>query len=57
MAQKRATRANPVATTATTSVTNAQLKAMIDLGVTDTLAAHDDDRNTNGGDNHNLGTS
>ncbi|GKB27140.1 putative reverse transcriptase domain-containing protein [Tanacetum coccineum] len=30
MAPKRTTRANPAATTATTSVTNAQLKAMID---------------------------
>ncbi|GJR56700.1 putative reverse transcriptase domain-containing protein [Tanacetum coccineum] len=49
MAPKRTTRANPVATTATTSVTNAQLKAMIEPGVTDALAARDDDRNTNGG--------
>ncbi|GJY62555.1 putative reverse transcriptase domain-containing protein [Tanacetum coccineum] len=56
MASKRTTRANPVTTTTTTSVTNAQLKAMIDQGVTDALAAHDADRNTNGDDSHNLGT-
>ncbi|GJZ47231.1 reverse transcriptase domain-containing protein [Tanacetum coccineum] len=55
MAPKRTTRANPADTTATTSVTNAQLKAMIDQGVTDALAARDADRNTNGDDNHNLG--
>ncbi|GJT48426.1 hypothetical protein Tco_0974583 [Tanacetum coccineum] len=30
---------------------------MIDQGVTDALAARDADRNTNGDDNHNLGTS
>ncbi|GJT96772.1 hypothetical protein Tco_1092290 [Tanacetum coccineum] len=41
MAPKRTTRANPAATTATTSVTNAQVKAMIDQGVTDALAARD----------------
>ncbi|GJW59062.1 reverse transcriptase domain-containing protein [Tanacetum coccineum] len=56
MARKRTTRANPTATTATTSVTNTQLKAMIDQGVTDALAAHDADRNTNGDDSHNSGT-
>ncbi|GJW10751.1 putative reverse transcriptase domain-containing protein [Tanacetum coccineum] len=39
MAPKRTTRANPADTTATTSVTNAQLKAMIDQGVTDALAS------------------
>ncbi|GJZ63448.1 hypothetical protein Tco_0619869 [Tanacetum coccineum] len=44
MAPKRTTRANPADTTATTSVTNAQLKAMIDQGVTDALAARDADR-------------
>ncbi|GKB23943.1 hypothetical protein Tco_0863344 [Tanacetum coccineum] len=32
------------------------LKAMIDQGVTDALAAHDADRNTNGDDSHNSGT-
>ncbi|GJX67470.1 putative reverse transcriptase domain-containing protein [Tanacetum coccineum] len=46
---------NPETTTttpATTSVTNAQLKAMIDQGVTAALAARDGDRNTNGDDSH-----
>ncbi|GJY34382.1 putative reverse transcriptase domain-containing protein [Tanacetum coccineum] len=57
MAPKRTTRANPADTTTTTSMTNAQLKAMIDQGVTDALAAHDADRNTNGDDTHNSGTS
>ncbi|GKA01320.1 putative reverse transcriptase domain-containing protein [Tanacetum coccineum] len=56
MAPKRATRSTPATTTATTSVTNAQLKVMIDQGVTDALAARDADRNTNGDDNHNSGT-
>ncbi|GJS46399.1 putative reverse transcriptase domain-containing protein [Tanacetum coccineum] len=56
MAPKRTTRANPADTTATTSVTNAQLKAMIDQGVTDALAARDVGRNTNGDDSHNSGT-
>ncbi|GKF01462.1 hypothetical protein Tco_0028385 [Tanacetum coccineum] len=53
MAQKRTTRANPADTTATTSVTNAQLKAMINQCVTDALAARDADRNTNGDDSNN----
>ncbi|GKD54042.1 putative reverse transcriptase domain-containing protein [Tanacetum coccineum] len=39
MAPKRTIRANPADTTTTTSVTNTQLKAMIDQGVTDALAA------------------
>ncbi|GJS93340.1 reverse transcriptase domain-containing protein [Tanacetum coccineum] len=56
MAPKRTARANPADTTATNSVTNAQLKAMIDQGVTHALAARDADRNTNGVDSHNLGT-
>ncbi|GJY40274.1 reverse transcriptase domain-containing protein [Tanacetum coccineum] len=43
----------PTATT-TTSVTNAQLQAMIDQGVTAALAARD--ANRNGDDNHTLGT-
>ncbi|GJS97816.1 putative reverse transcriptase domain-containing protein [Tanacetum coccineum] len=34
----------------------AQLKVMIDQGVTDALAARDADRNTNGDDSHNSGT-
>ncbi|GJV13740.1 hypothetical protein Tco_1355281 [Tanacetum coccineum] len=55
--KRRTTRLNPETTTttlATTSVTNAQLKAMIDQGVTAVLAARD--ANTNGVDNHNSGT-
>ncbi|GJX23427.1 hypothetical protein Tco_0227872, partial [Tanacetum coccineum] len=56
MAPKRTTRANPADTTATTSVTDAQLKAIIDQGVTDALAARDVYRNTNGDDSHNSGT-
>ncbi|GKC47457.1 hypothetical protein Tco_1065179, partial [Tanacetum coccineum] len=56
MAPKRTTRANPAATTATTSVTNAQLKAKIEQGVTDALAARDADINTNGDDSHNSET-
>ncbi|GJR24987.1 reverse transcriptase domain-containing protein [Tanacetum coccineum] len=55
--KKRTTRLNPETTTttpATTYVTNAQLKAMIDQGVTATLAAHN--ANTNGVDSHNSGT-
>ncbi|GKC04888.1 putative reverse transcriptase domain-containing protein [Tanacetum coccineum] len=53
--KKRTTRLNLETTTTTpttTSVTNAQLKAMIDQGVTATLAARDADRNTNGDDSH-----
>nr|GEZ22257.1 hypothetical protein [Tanacetum cinerariifolium] len=42
--------------TNTTSVTNAQLQAMIDQGVTAALAAHDALRSTNGDDSHNSGT-
>ncbi|GJW11995.1 hypothetical protein Tco_1577822 [Tanacetum coccineum] len=56
--KKRTTRLNPETTTttpATTSVTNAQLKAMIDQGVTAALAARDADKNTNGDDSHILG--
>ncbi|GJR93417.1 putative reverse transcriptase domain-containing protein [Tanacetum coccineum] len=56
MAPKRATRSTPAATTTTTSVTNAQLQAMIDQGVTLALAAHNAIRSTNGEDNHNSGT-
>ncbi|GJS63881.1 hypothetical protein Tco_0678445 [Tanacetum coccineum] len=53
MAPKRATRSNTAPeTTNTTSVTNAQLQAMIDQGVTAALAARDADRNTNGDDSH-----
>ncbi|GJW02894.1 RNA-directed DNA polymerase, eukaryota [Tanacetum coccineum] len=54
---KRTTRASPATTTTTTTpVTNAQLKALIDQGVADVLAAHDADRSMNRDDNHNLGT-
>ncbi|GJV03680.1 hypothetical protein Tco_1337249 [Tanacetum coccineum] len=37
------------------TVINAQLKAMINQGVTDALAARDVDRNMNGDDSHNSG--
>nr|GFC11817.1 hypothetical protein [Tanacetum cinerariifolium] len=57
MAPKRTTRstADPETINATT-VTNAQLQAMIDQGVTAALAARDALRSTNGGDSHNSGT-
>nr|GEY76862.1 putative reverse transcriptase domain-containing protein [Tanacetum cinerariifolium] len=42
--------------TNTTSVTNAQLQAMIDQGVTIALAARDALKSTNGDDSHNSGT-
>ncbi|GKB67757.1 hypothetical protein Tco_0929169 [Tanacetum coccineum] len=55
MAPKRATWSNIAPeTTNTTSVTSAQLQAMINQGVTAALAARD--ANTNGVDSHNLGT-
>ncbi|GJY05404.1 hypothetical protein Tco_0371344 [Tanacetum coccineum] len=55
MAPKRATRSNiALETTNITSVTNAQLQAMIIQGVTSALAARD--ANTNGVDSHNSGT-
>nr|GEU47198.1 hypothetical protein [Tanacetum cinerariifolium] len=53
---KRTTRASPATTTTTTLVTNDQLKALIDQGVVNALAARDADRSRNGNDNHNLGT-
>ncbi|GJX78065.1 putative reverse transcriptase domain-containing protein [Tanacetum coccineum] len=55
--KKRTTRLNQETTTttpATTYVTNAQLKVMIDQGVTAALATRD--ANTNGVDRHNSGT-
>ncbi|GKE56917.1 hypothetical protein Tco_1496102 [Tanacetum coccineum] len=57
--KRRTTRLNPETTLAataatTTTITNAQLQAMIDQGVTTVLAALD--ANTNGVDNHNSGT-
>nr|GFD04387.1 hypothetical protein [Tanacetum cinerariifolium] len=58
MEPKRTTRSNPVITTpaleTTTSVTNAQLQAMIDQGVTAALETRD--ANRNGDDSHTLGT-
>ncbi|GJZ75009.1 putative reverse transcriptase domain-containing protein [Tanacetum coccineum] len=57
MAPKRTTRLNTaLETTNTTSVTNAQLQAMIDQGVTAALAARDANRSTNCDDSHNSGT-
>ncbi|GJR09481.1 putative reverse transcriptase domain-containing protein [Tanacetum coccineum] len=57
MAQKRTTRSSPATTTTTTTpVTDAQLKALIDQGVADALAARDADRSRNGKDNHDSGT-
>ncbi|GJS95003.1 putative reverse transcriptase domain-containing protein [Tanacetum coccineum] len=58
--KRRTTRLNPKTTppkiaATTTTVTNAQLHAMIDQGVTAILAARD--ANTNGVDSHNSGTS
>ncbi|GKB53250.1 putative reverse transcriptase domain-containing protein [Tanacetum coccineum] len=59
MAPKQATRSTPVTTTpaltatTTTSVTNTQLQAMIDQGVTAALAACD--ANRNGDDSHTSG--
>ncbi|GJR58720.1 reverse transcriptase domain-containing protein [Tanacetum coccineum] len=57
--KKRTMRLNAKTTTitpATTSVTNAQLQAMIDQGGIAALAARDAIRSTNGKDNHNSGT-
>ncbi|GJZ17361.1 reverse transcriptase domain-containing protein [Tanacetum coccineum] len=55
MAPKRATRSTPVTENpTTTTVTNAQLQAMIDQGVTAALAARD--ANRNGNDSHTSGT-
>ncbi|GKD49716.1 hypothetical protein Tco_1278692 [Tanacetum coccineum] len=52
------TRTTPATTTTTTTpVTDAQLKALIDQGVADALAARDADRSMNGDDIHNSGTS
>ncbi|GJX64317.1 hypothetical protein Tco_0298660 [Tanacetum coccineum] len=56
MAPKRTMRArpSPETTTTTTSVTNAQLQAIIDQGVTAALAARD--ANRAGNDSHTSGT-
>ncbi|GJX91438.1 putative reverse transcriptase domain-containing protein, partial [Tanacetum coccineum] len=53
---RRTTRASPATITTTTLVPNAQLKALIEQGVADTLAACDADRSQNGDDSHNSGT-
>ncbi|GJU63308.1 reverse transcriptase domain-containing protein [Tanacetum coccineum] len=55
MAPKRATRSTPATITTTTSITNAQLKALIDQGVVDAIVARDAHRSMNGDDNHNSG--
>nr|GEY45871.1 hypothetical protein [Tanacetum cinerariifolium] len=50
------TRSSPATkTTTTTPLTNAQLKALIDQGVVDALAARDADRSQNGKDSHDSG--
>ncbi|GKB69508.1 hypothetical protein Tco_0930920 [Tanacetum coccineum] len=56
MAPKRTFRTNPATATTTTFVTNEQLKALIDQGIADALAARDADRSRNGKDNHDPGT-
>nr|GFB16651.1 reverse transcriptase domain-containing protein [Tanacetum cinerariifolium] len=57
MAPRRSTRSTADQETVNaTTVTNAQLQAMIDQGVTATLAARDALRSTNGDDSHNSGT-
>nr|GEV61534.1 hypothetical protein [Tanacetum cinerariifolium] len=53
---RRTTRASPAMTTTTTRVINAQLKALIDQGVVDALAARDAGRSRNGDDSYNSGT-
>nr|GFA84173.1 hypothetical protein [Tanacetum cinerariifolium] len=57
MAPKRTTRSTADQETINaTSVTNAQLQAMIDQGVIAALAAHDALRSTHGDDSHNSET-
>nr|GEW77226.1 hypothetical protein [Tanacetum cinerariifolium] len=58
MVPKNRTTSSSLATTTTTTTpgTNAQLKALIDQGISDALAAHDVDRSMNGDDNHNSET-
>nr|GFC13746.1 hypothetical protein [Tanacetum cinerariifolium] len=57
MAPRRTTRSTADQETINaTSVTNAQLQAMIDQGITAALAARDALRSTNGDDSHNSGT-
>ncbi|GJY80808.1 putative reverse transcriptase domain-containing protein [Tanacetum coccineum] len=56
--KKRTTRASPATTTTptSTSVTDAQLRALIERGVAALLAERDADRNRNGDDNHDSRT-
>ncbi|GJT64876.1 hypothetical protein Tco_1016356 [Tanacetum coccineum] len=54
--KKRTTRASPAITTTTTSVTNAQLKALIDKGVADAFAVRDANRSMIGDESRNSGT-
>nr|GEW64425.1 hypothetical protein [Tanacetum cinerariifolium] len=57
MAPKRTTRSSPTTTTTTIiPVTDAQLKALIDQGVTNALVACDADRSQNSEDSHDSGT-
>ncbi|GJS96163.1 putative reverse transcriptase domain-containing protein [Tanacetum coccineum] len=57
MAPKITTRSTPAATaTTTTTMTDAQLKALIDQGIANALAARDADRSRNGEDSHDSGT-
>nr|GEW32065.1 putative reverse transcriptase domain-containing protein [Tanacetum cinerariifolium] len=57
MAPKRTTRSSPAITaTTTTPVSDAQLKAVIDQGIANALAARDTDRSRNGEDSHDSGT-
>ncbi|GJZ16829.1 retrovirus-related pol polyprotein from transposon TNT 1-94 [Tanacetum coccineum] len=57
MAPKRTTRSTPATTTTpTTSVTDEQLKKLIDQGVSNALAVRDVDISRNGEDNHDSGT-
>ncbi|GJR67135.1 putative reverse transcriptase domain-containing protein [Tanacetum coccineum] len=57
IASKRTTRSTPATTTTTTTpMIDAQLKALIDQGVVDALAARDADRSRNGEDSHDSGT-
>ncbi|GKB85397.1 hypothetical protein Tco_0957669, partial [Tanacetum coccineum] len=56
MAPKRTTRSTPAAIATTpTTVTDAQLKVLIDQGIANTLAARDADRTRNGEDIHDSG--
>nr|GEU62744.1 hypothetical protein [Tanacetum cinerariifolium] len=56
--KKRTTRAKPATTTTpTTTVTDAQLQALIDRGIAAALARRDIDRSRDGDNNHDLGTS